>query len=113
MKLVNETNGVLLAVRVYTAGSFTGRLIGLMMKKNMPRGSGLILKPCNSIHTFFMRFGIDAVFINKQGVVVKVMENLPACKFCAPVKGAHSVIELPAGTTRGMVLPGNRLVLIE
>ncbi|MGG3468009.1 DUF192 domain-containing protein [Neobacillus pocheonensis] len=79
------------------ADSFFKRLKGLMFRKDQLVEEGLWIVPCNSIHMCFMHFDIDAVFLNKDGKIVKMVEKLKPWKFVKPVRNAYSVIELPAG----------------
>ncbi|WP_174733626.1 DUF192 domain-containing protein [Mesobacillus harenae] len=83
---------------IKVADHFTSRLRGLMFRKRPLDQEGLWITPCNSIHMCFMNFAIDAVFIDRGGRVVKLINNLQPWKFVKPVKGAYSVIELPEGT---------------
>jgi uncharacterized membrane protein (UPF0127 family) len=80
------------------AESFLPRLIGLMGRAQLPPGEGLHIVPCNSIHTFFMRFPIDIAFLTEQGAVVKTLHALRPWRASAIYFKAHSVLELPAGT---------------
>jgi uncharacterized membrane protein (UPF0127 family) len=63
----------------------------------MPAGSALILAPCTSIHTFFMRFPIDVAFVDRQGVIVKITTNLRPWRIAVALRG-YAVVEMPAGT---------------
>ncbi len=72
------------------------RMRGLLGRSNLPQGEGILLRPAGSIHTFFMRFPIDVVFLNEEHVVVKVVHRLPPWR-AAGMKGAESVLELAAG----------------
>lgn len=75
------------------------RLRGLMGRRTLPRGRGLLLKPAPSIHTFFMRFAIDAVFLDADMSVVAVRPELAPWRM-AGSRGARAVLELPAGEAR-------------
>ena len=75
------------------------RLRGLMGRRVLPRGHGLLLKPAPSIHTFFMRFPIDAVFLDGDMSVVGVRPELAPWRM-AGQRGARAVLELPAGEAR-------------
>lgn len=79
------------------ADTFFKRFMGLMGRKKIPRGRGLLILPCNSIHMLFMRFSIDAVYIDKNFVVKKIVRNLPAWLGMSICSGANAVIELAAG----------------
>jgi uncharacterized membrane protein (UPF0127 family) len=82
---------------------------GLLGRRDLPHGEGILLRPAASIHTFFMRFPIDAVFLDREGVVVEVAENVRPWRV-AGRKGAKVVIELAAGAAEA-VTAGDRLVL--
>ncbi|MBM4764495.1 DUF192 domain-containing protein [Bacillus sp. B15-48] len=89
---------------IQIADSFFKRLRGLMFRKTPLAKEGLWITPCNSIHMCFMKFAIDAVFINKEGKIIKTVAELQPWRFVKPVKGAYSVIELPAGTVQKLEL---------
>ena len=63
-------------VTAEVARSFGARLKGLIGRRDLPPGRGLLILRCNAIHTFFMRFAIDAVFYDRQNRVVKVVRNV-------------------------------------
>jgi uncharacterized membrane protein (UPF0127 family) len=72
------------------------RMRGLLGRRALPSGEGLLLRPAGSIHTFFMRFPIDAVFLDGDRRVVKVVAGLRPWRAAAG-GGARAVLELPAG----------------
>jgi uncharacterized membrane protein (UPF0127 family) len=72
------------------------RMRGLLGRSELPRGEGVLLRPAGSIHTFFMRFPIDAVFVDSEGTVVGVERDLKPWR-TAWRKGAKAVLELAAG----------------
>lgn len=86
------------SIRVSIADSFLERFLGLMGKKALPPKEGLFLSPCNGIHMMFMRFAIDAVFLDRDNRIVKVVPHLRPWLGLAFAPGAHACIELPAGT---------------
>ena len=63
-------------VTAEVARSFLARLRGLIGRRGLPPGQGLLILRCNAIHTFFMRFAIDAVFYDSEDRVVKVVRNV-------------------------------------
>lgn len=87
------------------------RMRGLLGRSDLPRGEGVILRPARSVHTFFMRFAIDVVFLDENDIVVEVVHELRPWR-AAGVKGARSVVELAAGeaVARGLE-PGSRLLV--
>ena len=77
MRVINRTRGTLLADRAGEATGMWDRMKGLLGRDGLPVGEGLLITPCNSIHMFFMRFPIDALFLDAQGTVVKLFAALP------------------------------------
>lgn len=100
-RISNRTRGRILADRAEVATTFYTRFMGLMGRKTLAFGEGLLISPCNSIHTFFMRIAIDALFLDSAGRVLRVYEALPPWRVTAICRGATSVLELPAGTAAG------------
>ena len=98
MKVVNLTNGAELVNNLSTADTFFKRLKGLMFSKNLPAGHGLLIQPCQSIHTFFMNYCIDVLYISKDLEVVGIDETFRPAKVGKFQKRAFAVLELPAGT---------------
>jgi len=82
--------------RVWNANTYFLRLRGLLGRP-LEEGGGLLLTPCGSIHTFGMRYPIDAVYLDCKGRVLRVDEALPAGKAWPQERGAKRVLELPAG----------------
>ncbi|MHB8960623.1 MAG: DUF192 domain-containing protein [Candidatus Limnocylindrales bacterium] len=116
----NLDRDTVLAARLETAGSFWGKLMGLMGRPSLPEGEGLWLPGGNGIHMMFMRFPIDAVFVTKadrDGVrrVRSVHRGVRAWTGLIPlITGAHGVLELPVGVidaTRTQV--GDRVEIRE
>lgn len=98
---------------VQVADNFFSRFLGLMGKAALPEKHGLLLSPCNSIHMMFMRFPIDAIYINSDFHIIKVTENLKPWIGFSMCPRAWGVIEFPAGTVadyREYLLPGTQLV---
>jgi hypothetical protein len=100
MYVVNRTRSTYLGVDIRLANSFRSRLMGLQAYREIPFGDGVWLVPCNSIVTFRMRVAIDAVFLDMDGRVVRVVENIAPGKIVWPIAGTHSVLELPVGVVR-------------
>jgi uncharacterized membrane protein (UPF0127 family) len=95
--LVNSRNGAVVARTIETAFDSESRNRGLLGRDAFPAGSALILAPCSSIHMFFMRFAIDAAFVDRQGRILRVAANLRPWRIAIALR-AYAVIELPAGT---------------
>ena len=95
--VTNVTRDRLLADRALLADGFWDRFKGLMGRAELPMGEGLHLRPCNSVHTFFMKIPIDVLFLDAEGKVVKLFPALEPWRTTAPVRRVKSVLELPAG----------------
>ena len=99
--------------RCGVADSPLTRLRGLLGKAGLGSGEGLLIRPTSAIHTFFMRFPIDAIFLDRELVVVGVEADLSPWRVAAR-RGAKAVLELPAGESRRRGLrPGERLQLVD
>lgn len=87
------------------------RLRGLLGRRELARGEGLLLVPCNGVHTLGMRFAIDVVFLSESGAVIQCVENLRPGRW-AHAPGACMTLELRAGSVRDAALKqGDRLEL--
>lgn len=98
MKLVNLSNDKVIAEKINQAYGFLKRLRGLMFTDKLDSGTGLHIKPCQSVHTFFMNYSIDIIYLNETDLVVAIDEALAAGKTGSRYADAVSVVELPAGT---------------
>ena len=105
----NLTRGREIASRVVRAGDLGSRSRGLLGRTAMDPEEGLWIVPCPMIHTFFMRFPIDAVFLDRGLSVVRVIEDLKPWRLSPWVWRARSVLELAGGKLRGSVRVGDRL----
>ncbi len=109
--LLNVSTSSTLAAKLLVADTFWKRLIGLLGKTDMPSGAALLISPCNSVHTMFMHFPIDILFINRDFIVVKIVRDLKPWRTAACSK-AYSVIEAAAGTvSRTGTKEGDRLLV--
>ncbi|MGA7244125.1 MAG: DUF192 domain-containing protein [Terracidiphilus sp.] len=97
MVVRNKTRNTQLGDRVDVAGSGAKRTKGLLGRKGLAPGEGMWIVPCESVHTFFMRFPIDLVYIDRKQRVRKVRNSVPPWRLSACLS-AHSILELPAGT---------------
>lgn len=98
MRAVNRTSGRELADKLCVAESILSRTRGLLGRKTLAPGEGLLLRPCTGVHTFFMKFPIDVVFLDKDNLVIEVVQHLQPHRVTKVLLASASVIELPAGT---------------
>ena len=109
MKVILKKKDLILSENVLTANSFYTRVMGLMFKKSISKNESLLIEPCNSIHTCFMNFSIDILFISKKNEVVHVIENMVPWRFSSIYFRSKKVVEFPGGTLRGRVILGDFL----
>jgi|SRR5450631_2824502 uncharacterized membrane protein (UPF0127 family) len=108
-KITNSTRGTVLANRLEVADSAPKRSKGLLGRVGLAPGEGLWIIPCESVHTFFMRFSIDLVYLDRKNKIKKVRSAVGAWRMSACLS-AHSVLELPAGTIHNtQTQPGDLL----
>jgi len=98
--LVNLTRGRVLARHVRYANTFRTRLVGLLGRRALPPGEALVIVPCRSVHTFFMRFAIDVAFLDREWRVVHLVHNLCPFRLTPVVTRAHCAVELQAHRLR-------------
>jgi uncharacterized protein len=102
---VHERSGKVVAEQLEIPRTFIGRGIGLMFRRRLEPGRGMWINPCSGIHMMFMRFAIDAVFLDRHERVKKVYAKLPAWWGVVWIEwGAHSVLELAPGSTADLGL---------
>jgi uncharacterized membrane protein (UPF0127 family) len=113
VRLEREQGGGVVCERCEVADSVLMRMRGLLGRSSLGAGEGLLIRPASSTHMFFMRFSIDAVFLDRTLRVVGIAESLRPWRV-AGRRGAGAVLELPAGeAARRGLRPGERLVLAE
>jgi uncharacterized membrane protein (UPF0127 family)/Flp pilus assembly pilin Flp len=98
MELINRDNGQTIAADVHEAYSFFRRLKGLLFTEQLSPGCALHIRPCRSVHTFFMKYSIDVLHLDEQDCIVAVESNVPPGKFGLTCRQTVSVVELPPGT---------------
>lgn len=112
MKAVDLDTGKVLACEVDLAENFFARLKGLLGRSELAAGGGLWIRPCNSVHTFGMRFTIDVAFLDRDMRVVAVAKTLRPNRVSPFCSKASSVLELPAGALDAAVTAvGNRIAI--
>lgn len=99
MQVLNLTRHTALATCLEVAGTGKNRRRGLLGRESMAFGEGLWIVPCEAVHTFFMRFPIDLVYLDRDKRIRKLTRDVAPWRLSACLS-AHSVLELPAGTLR-------------
>ncbi len=99
LQVRNVTRNVDLGPKVRVARSILDRTIGLLATSSLAPGEGLWISPCKSIHTFFMRFPIDALFLDAEGRVIH-QRTMPSWRVSGWIAKCQGVLELAAGTAQ-------------
>jgi uncharacterized membrane protein (UPF0127 family) len=95
----NQTRGTVLGDAITLANTSETRRTGLLKHNRLDPGTGLWIVPCESVHTFFMKFAIDLVYVDRKHKVRKVRHAVGPWRLSACL-AAHSILELPPGTAR-------------
>ncbi|HEU5442265.1 MAG TPA: DUF192 domain-containing protein [Steroidobacteraceae bacterium] len=113
VRVINETRGSELGDRVAVARSFWSRGRGLMFRQFLAPGSGLVIEPCSSIHTMWMRFPLDVLYLSREHEVLRADSAMPPWRIGPLRTRSRYVVELPAGAIRASgTQPGDRLRLV-
>ncbi len=108
MKVCNTTRGTVLAERACVARSFGRRLVGLMGRRKLDTGEALLIPRCSSIHTWFMRFPIDLIYLDESGHVVRIHARVEPFHLSWGGSRARDVLEIRAGAAAaGDTRPGD------
>ena len=113
MIIKNLTQGKVLADKVIIARSFKSRLQGLIGKQSLEKNAALVLPNCNGIHTFFMRFPIDVLFLDAQGKAVGKIEALAPFRISPVFWSAKTAIEFPPQTIKNSASQIGDIIRIE
>jgi len=96
--LSRRRTGEIIAEELEVADTFFKRFVGLQFRPELPPGRALLITPCSSIHTMWVKFPIDVVMLDRRGSVLAVHQGVRPWKFRFGPKGTHAVLELPAHT---------------
>ena len=111
--VANPDRNTVVGDRIRMARTLTDRTVGLLGTRSLAPGEGLWIERSPSIHMFFMRFPIDAVFVAKDGRVTKIVENLRPWRVVWWARGARDCLELPVGAVAASgTRVGDRLELV-
>lgn len=111
-KLINERTNEVILEDLRIAETFFKRFRGLMGVKSIPQNSGLMIKPCNSVHCFFMNFSIDVVFLDKEDRIIDIMENMEPRNISPIIWDANYVIEANALKFTGNIRIGDKVKVL-
>lgn len=113
MRLLNKTKNTCLAQDVIMARTFFARAKGLLGRRQFKGPQAIVLKPCSSIHTFFMRFPIDVIFIDRDNKVIGAISSIRPFRLSPIFFNSRFAIELPSGTLKSTSTQAGDTVLLE
>lgn len=114
LKLYHRSTGVCLAENLILANTALTRLRGLLGRASLAPQEALWLRPCNSVHTWWMRFAIDVIFLDRELRIVRLIENLRPFRLTRPSWQAASVVEMTAHSiTRLNLQVGEQLRIVK
>lgn len=105
-------SGKIICHKMIVVNKIFDRMIGLMFSSKMPGCDGFLIAPCNSIHTFFMRYSLDVLFLDKNFYVIKAIYNLSPWRVTWVYFKSYQVLEMKAGTMIRDIKIGERLEAI-
>ena len=97
MSRILTKDGEVVVSQVIPAESLSARLRGLLGRAALAEGTGMLIRPCRSIHMWFMRFPIDAAFLDREMRVLKISRNLRPWQLAFAPRGTACVLETAAG----------------
>jgi uncharacterized membrane protein (UPF0127 family) len=109
----NSEGAELIASKVVKAKTFFDRFLGLTARRKLKTEEGFLIESCSSIHTFWMRYSIDAVFLDNDNRVVAIYNDIRPFRVTPFIKNAFSVLELPSGTAKKTSLKEEDLIDFE
>lgn len=113
LKITNVRNCRVLANKCRLADTMLSRAVGLLNRSSLERGEGLLIRPCNSVHCFFMRFPIDVLFMDAECRVLKMYTPMKPWRMSTIVRGSKQVIELPSGVVADTGTKVGDILLLE
>lgn len=106
-RMINRSTGAVVVENLSIAATFRTRLFGLQFRKSWPADAGLLLLPCRSVHTHWMRFAIDVAMLDQNGVVLQFHSHVRPWRLLTGNSHVSSVLEMLAGSMH--LAPGDRL----
>jgi uncharacterized protein len=98
LRVTNRNTGAVIADRVGVAATRSARAVGLLTRDGLEPGEGMWIVPSRGVHTCWMRFAIDVIALDEDGVVIDRVDNLKPWRVRLPRRGTAGVLELAAGT---------------
>ncbi len=110
VKFICKNKNMTIGERIFIASTFLERLKGLMFDRSLGEDfDGMLIKQCNSIHTFFMNYNIDVLFLNKNLKVIKIIRGIKPWRMTKVYFSANQVLELKGGSLSSNIVEGDLL----
>jgi uncharacterized protein len=109
LEMICRNKDIYLGKNIKIAKTFWARFVGLMFSNDLNGFDGMLITPCNSIHTFFMNYNLDVVFMDNSFNIVKIIRNLKPQRITGIYWKATQVLELKAGTLSEKVAVGDKI----
>ena len=113
MKIINSTKQTILSENAQMADTPFSRIKGLLGRAALERGEALVITHCRSIHMFFMKFAIDAIFVDRKHRVVGIVENIKPFRMSPYFLFSSYVIEIPVGKIKESLTEKGDEIVIE
>ena len=113
LNLIEKTGKELIAAEVIEANTFFNKLFGLITRRRLRDREGFLIENCNGIHTFWMRYNIDVVFLDKKNRVLAIYNSVKPFRVTPFIKNAFFVLELKSGTIEKTSLRPGDLISFE
>lgn len=110
--VIKDSKGEVIIEELKIFDTFSKRLKGLMFEDEIPSGYAVLLEPCNSIHTFFMKFDIGVIYLDERDMVIRGPETMKSWRLGPIVKSAKKVIEYDYRNTDIKVNIGDKLKIL-
>jgi uncharacterized membrane protein (UPF0127 family) len=103
-RIMADGSAFLLSGNIKKADSFSRKLFGLVFSAPLKEGEGLLIENCSSVHTFWMRYPIDILFLDSNNKVLRVFEVLKPFRVTPFIRGAAKTVELKSGTVKACTI---------
>jgi uncharacterized membrane protein (UPF0127 family) len=113
LQVIDSLHGTVIATEVKPAYSFMNRLRGLLFTSSLPRQSGIHIQPCRSVHTYFMQYPIDIIYLDANRIVVGLEHSVAPGKRGSHVPMTYSVLEIAAGRIEELAIEKGQKLHIQ
>ena len=110
--IIKNSKGIIICENAKLADTILSRMFGLMFTKDLAINEGLIIRPCNSIHTCFMNYSLDIVFLDRNYSVVKIIYNMKPWRISWMYFKAFQVLEMKSGGLKIKLEHGEKLEVL-